>query len=140
MIAVMMLAACSNLPTTNQAPRMVSVNGIEYHIDPLGGGYGINGSIGAPEPGTDFAIDLDFADPEGRHVRVWWPASPAGFDFDPDATSGVWHVPEDPGAVTSEWEVVLVDTNPRDPASSVWYVPIELSWIDTGEGYEVPVE
>jgi hypothetical protein len=124
-----LLVACTNIPTSNEAPRLLSVNDAKYEY--TFGGYSSWGSAGTAVPGEDLEITVVLEDPEGQHVRVWWPAAPEGWEFDPDGTTGVWHVPEDPGTV-GELELLLEDTA-DDPAVSYFYVAIETSWAsDTG--------
>lgn len=124
-----LLVACTDIPTSNEAPRLLSVNDARYEYS--FGGYSSWGSAGTAVPGEDLEITVVLEDPEGQHVRVWWPAAPEGWEFDPDGTTGVWHVPEDPGPV-GELELLLEDTA-DDPAVSYFYVSITTSWAsDTG--------
>jgi hypothetical protein len=129
-VILLLFAGCFDVPASNEPPRLVSVNDAVY--DYQIGGYSIQGSAGLAEPGTDLEIEVVYDDPEGQHVRIWWPAAPEGFEFDPDGTTGVWHVPEEVGAFPGEWEILLEDTG-RDPAVTSFWVPVTLSWgMDTG--------
>lgn len=72
-------------------------------------------------PGTDFEIVLEVRDPEGDPVQAWWPWSPAGFDFDPNAARGVWHVPAVP--TNAPTTLILSDLHHTDTRSTSYYVP-----------------
>jgi hypothetical protein len=70
-------------------------------------------------------------DPENREIRVWWPQAPNGWEFDPDGTTGVWHVP-DLALPNYGLELVVEDAHGERMLTDV-YVPIRTeSWWDTG--------
>jgi hypothetical protein len=120
-----LLLACN--PFENNAPKLQSVNGEEYHLF-----FGFaDDSVFLVEPGTDVEVVVDAKDPEGRDLRIWWPLAPAGWEFDPDETTGVWHVPEDPLPVWSV-ELLIQDTNKHDPRISRYDVPFHIDGFDSG--------
>lgn len=128
-LALAGLAGCGVGPFENDPPRLVSANGVEHHR-----------MFGFPQldpafeaiPGEDFALTLEIDDPEGMDVRVWWPWAPGGFEFDPDATSGVWHVPAEPEPFYGV-RVLLEDTHPRDPQVAEFFIPLWF-WLDGDTG------
>lgn len=139
-----LLIGCRSFdPFENDVPKVESVNGLAY----------INfGPVAFPNqdaaldvidrfiavPGQDLPFEVVVDDPEGRDVRLWFPMAPLGWDFDPDALSGVWHVPDpipplDDGVITG----VVDDPVPRDPRQKEFVIPILLeAGADTG--YEPP--
>lgn len=94
------------VPFLNEAPKLKAVNGISPEY---GSSYF---ELPPVEEGTDVQLDFEIVEPEHDRVRVWFPYAVGVVDFDPDGTSGVWHVPEGrfPGM---ELRVVLEDD--RDP-------------------------
>jgi hypothetical protein len=129
-IVMALLLACGSSPFDNDPPKLKSVNGVEVGIfgqiqpeDPM---------VFFAEPGTDYAIELEIEDPERKPVRVWWPYQPEGWDFDPDASSGVWHVPGDGVPRNQGMQVILEDTDRQDPQIKSYYLPIFTLSGDTG--------
>ena len=123
------LAGCGLNPFANDPVRLVSVNGIQYYRGDFEAGPYDPRWI-APM-GEDFPITLVIDDPENRDVRVWWPEAPAGWEFDPDGTVGVWHVPE-LALPNYGVELVIEDEHGERQLTDV-YVPIRTeAWWDTG--------
>lgn len=138
LLALLGLGACKSIdPFQNDAPKVVSVNGLAYQnlFQPATPKLAYYGSDFNVVPGADFAIDVVYDDPENRPIRVWWPNSPEGWEFDPDGTSGVWHVP-DPAPPLSEIDGVLEDPVRHDPRTVEFVVPISISGdVDSGLFY-----
>ena len=137
---VLVLPACRSFdPFENDVPKVVSVNGLEYvNFGPVA--YpNQNAALAVIDrfiavPGQDLTFDVVVDDPEGRLVRLWFPQAPLGWDFDPDALAGVWHVP-DPVPPLPEGVIVAFvdDPLPRDPRQKEFVIPILLeSGADTG--------
>lgn len=108
-------AACASLP--NDPPKLLSFNGVS--AADLRRGY-YDETAFTYVPGQDFPLVIEARDPQGQDIRLWWPRQPPGWEFDPDATSGVWHVPADQGS----WQdvtLILEDTHPTDPRRAEWW-------------------
>ena len=123
--ATLAVAGCGAVDLQNDPPRLRSVNGVEISRF---GYYDGDDPRWRFTQGEDYPIELEITDPEGNGVRVWWPWSPGGFEFDPDQTAGVWHVPED-HIPWADLVLVLEDTHRTDPRASTWYLYL---WSDQG--------
>lgn len=127
----LLLFACDPFAAfENDPPRLLSANGVEYSRL-----FGFDTTSAAFQytPGEDFEITLEFDDPEGQDVEVWWPKAPGGWEFDPHGATGVWHVPS-PGVYVYESTGVLVDDHEKDPGMTSFTLPLftNSSDIDTG--------
>lgn len=130
-------------PFENDVPKVVSVNGLPYvNFGPVAF-PNQNAALDVIDrfiavPGEDLQFEVIVDDPEGRDVRLWFPMAPPGWDFDPDAMTGTWHVP-DPMPPLAEGVITAFvdDPLPRDPRQKEFVIPILFDpGADTG--YEAP--
>lgn len=116
---VWLSGACAGvIPLFNEAPELVSFNGVERWTEEL-----VVREV--PPAGEDWEIWLEVDDPEGDAVRVWFPYSAGWVEFDPDAREGVWHVPDGGAAALT----VLLEDDRDPPARRAW----EVAFAATGE-------
>ncbi|MCB9678645.1 MAG: hypothetical protein H6737_26315 [Alphaproteobacteria bacterium] len=114
MILLALTGCFGQFPLINEPPNLVRING---RVMPTRRNQG-QPTLPAYTPGQPYELTVEVSDPEGDGVQVFFPGVQGEVDFDPDARSGVWHVPE----TYSGWglTVYLRDTRKNDPAGAEW--------------------
>jgi hypothetical protein len=121
----LLLLACAD-PFLNDPPRLISVNDValeRVQSDDLLPDWAPGLRV---TPGERFEVRVELVDPDGDTVDVWWPRSPRGWSFEPDATNGYWDVPSD-WFLEAPLELILRDDDPETPRSTAYEVPL---WSD----------
>ena len=77
--------------------------------------------------GETLPLSLDVRDADNDEVRLWFPKSPPGWRFQPDAREGTWTVPEDFEA--KWWAVIVLAEDSGDPAGAT---TLYVSWVLDG--------
>ncbi len=121
------LLACAVID--NQAPRFVSVAGVETKRNILDDQY---------EPEEPIVVDLgepfdvEVKDPEGKDIAIWVPFAPAGVSFDTDGHTLTIGDAGDLTAVSFGFTVIAQDAS-KDPEESLCYVSGWIAGADTAD-------
>jgi hypothetical protein len=123
---VIWMLACAAIE--NQAPKFVSVAGVEAKHDILTDEYSPKRNV-VVDLGEPFAVEVK--DPEHQDIAIWVPLAPPGLSFDSDAHTITI---DDAGALTATWfgfQVIAQDSS-KDPEESICYVGGYIAGFDTG--------
>jgi hypothetical protein len=109
-IALLWTGCFGLVPFRNEGPVLLSVNGVEPV--PAPDLPGVDGLVTIEDPIEDnsvLTLEIEVEDPEGDAVRIWFPASPYRFDFDPDERTGLLFVEDG----LPNFDLVLQDDAPN---------------------------
>jgi hypothetical protein len=124
LLGVALVPGCIGLlPFRNEPPRLLSANGVDVPR--------FRDFVSLPDAldGDTLELTLEVEDPERDKVRIWFPYVEGDFEFDPDGTTGTFHVP---GWATSYQLTVILEDDHDPPARAGWNLEIGLPYVDTG--------